>query len=1181
MADGSVVINAELNTDRLRSSMSSMGSVVKVGALAAIGAVAGIGIAAIKVGSDFEAAMSQVAATMGKPSDQIQDLADKAKEMGATTKFSATEAAEALNYLALAGYDSEKSIAALPGILNLAAAGGLDLAYTSDVVTDSMASLGLETSELSRFNDQLAKTSQKSNTSVGQLGEAILTVGGTAKTLKGGITEMNTAIGLIADNGVKGAEGGTALRNIILSLSAPTDVATDALKKLGVQTVDANGDLRNLQGIMEDINAATADMGTAEKAGVLNQIFNKVDLKSVNALLGTTSERWNQLSSDIENSAGATQQMAEEMQNNLQGVLTNIRSVLEGLGIQIYEKMQVPLRAAAETVNEALGQMSKSLKDGSLSKSVDTIAQGFADFAASVLEVAVKAIPVVINGLAGLIDFLNTFRTAILAVVAALTAWNAGLAIHAAISAVTKAVQVANAAYTVYRASVTMATGADIAFNSANAITNGLITVKQALILALTGKVSLATAAQWLWNAAMAANPIGLVVAAVAALAVGIVALVKHINKVSDETKTYVKENEKAAEATEKIIESTEESAKAYEENAGKIKDQAEANRLLRDEVLSLTESSKDNLANQEKLKLKVDELNKVVPGLGLSYDALSGSLNLTAEEIEKVILAQEKELELDEQVARSNALREERASLERQIAESSERIAQTTAMLSETENLTMADKKALNETLVAQNAEYNNLQTALASNIEQYDLLDGQIAENMAIVGEADAVLGEHQNKMEENKNQLEAQQKAYEDLADTVQGSFEKIDSSSKMSFDEMEKNQRQNKETMDQWGKDLARIAEVAGEDFANHLREKGIKSAGEVRAFAETSEDRLAQFAQEWRTIPTDAYDAFMQSLGATPMEDLGEESINKVSAGMDSNMALVDTSKQSIVDAWQTMQSQVADSDFPSIGLAIAEGVAQGIRNGSYAVNSAMQSLANSALQSARSSLDIHSPSKVMEEIGMFIAQGLASGIEENSGLPARATNEMLDELTDSLDDIVQMKKDNYRQLTTAETEYAAENMTFLGRFNDSVIRLLQSYAPKWYEAGVIMMQNLIAGLQSQMAALQSTIDQINSMMASLSTGSVDSAGSVSIPAYGTGGIVTTPRLAVVGDAPEAIIPLSKLNQILTGDLGNAGATYGVKEVTIQQTNNFNQPISSPAEAARAVKNASKRIGDYV
>ena len=208
MADGTVIIDTELDNSGIETNLNKLETLTKTGlkglttAVGAVGgAIVGLGAAATTVGMDFESSMSQVAATMGITVDEIANgseafelLENAAKEAGKTTKYSASQSAEALNYLALAGYEAEEAVEALPTVLNLAAAGGLDLAYASDLVTDSMSALGLEMDSLEGFVDQLAKTSQKSNTSVAQLGEAILTVGGTAKTLAGGTTELNTAL---------------------------------------------------------------------------------------------------------------------------------------------------------------------------------------------------------------------------------------------------------------------------------------------------------------------------------------------------------------------------------------------------------------------------------------------------------------------------------------------------------------------------------------------------------------------------------------------------------------------------------------------------------------------------------------------------------------------------------------------------------------------------------------------------------------------------------------------------------------------------------------------------------------------------------------------------------------------------------------------------------------------------
>lgn len=276
---------------------------VAAGAIAAVTAkVIDFTKESVDVGMGFDKAMSQVAATMGVTNDEIQELNAFAQEMGATTAFSATQSAEALNYMALAGYDASTSMEMLPTVLNLAAAGNMELATASDMVTDAQSALGLSLEETTEMVDKMAKASSKSNTSVEQLGNAFLTVGGTAKNLKGGTTELATALGILADNGIKGAEGGTALRNIILSLSAPTDKAADAIKELGVNVFDAQGNMRGLDEIFRDFNDSMSSLTQQEKTEALNTIFNKVDLKSVNALLANTTGNIDAMSEALQNS---------------------------------------------------------------------------------------------------------------------------------------------------------------------------------------------------------------------------------------------------------------------------------------------------------------------------------------------------------------------------------------------------------------------------------------------------------------------------------------------------------------------------------------------------------------------------------------------------------------------------------------------------------------------------------------------------------------------------------------------------------------------------------------------------------------------------------------------------------------------------------------------------------------
>lgn len=324
--------------------------------------VAAIATVSGKTAIDFDSAMRQVSATMGMTAEEIADktskngkdfekLANCAREMGRQTKYSSAESAEALNYMALAGLDVEQSISLLPKVLNLASAGNMSLSTASDMVTDSMSALGIELQDADKFIDSMAKTSQKSNTSVEQLGEAILTVGGTAKNLSGGITEMNTVLGIFADNGIKGSEGGTALRNVIQSLSAPTDKAAKLMNELGLEVFDAEGNMRPLNETFGDLSGILGKMTQEEQTKVLAELFNKTDLPAVNALLANCGDRFNELSGEIANADGAAEKMAKTMNSGAGGAISTMKSSLESVAETIGKQFLPIIEKCADWIS--------------------------------------------------------------------------------------------------------------------------------------------------------------------------------------------------------------------------------------------------------------------------------------------------------------------------------------------------------------------------------------------------------------------------------------------------------------------------------------------------------------------------------------------------------------------------------------------------------------------------------------------------------------------------------------------------------------------------------------------------------------------------------------------------------------------------------------------------------------
>lgn len=388
--------------------------------------LAAVGTYSTKTAMDFEKAMSQVQATMGAPKESMKELEEAAKNMGETTQFTATEAAEALNYLALAGYDSNQMIAALPSVLNLAAAGNMDLARASDMLTDGLSALNLaskDSTELMKnmdtMVDQMAKTASSSNTSVEQLGDAILTVGGTATYLNGGLTEANQVLGLMADRGIKASEAGTHLRNIILAMQPATDEAKAGFERVGLGITDADGKFTNLaynadgsmktlQEIFAIMNDGMKDMSDMEKQATIADIFHRTDLAAVEGLLGTSTERWNELGSAIEDSAGAGADMAATQLDNMAGKMTLLKSQIDGVAITIGKELYPQLSKMLDKLSDLITKFSE------LDPEVQKGIVGFGTFLA-VIGPTLVAIGKVATGISALIKLFSHLKTGLAA----------------------------------------------------------------------------------------------------------------------------------------------------------------------------------------------------------------------------------------------------------------------------------------------------------------------------------------------------------------------------------------------------------------------------------------------------------------------------------------------------------------------------------------------------------------------------------------------------------------------------------------------------------------------------------------------------------------------------------------------------------------------------------------------
>lgn len=372
MADGYLNFDTKINEKGFNEGVSKISKIATTGLGVAVGnamtKVAGkvgeIGTAAIKVGMTFEAEMSKVSAISGATGDELSSLTDKAKEMGAKTKFSATESAQAMEYMAMAGWKTEDMLNGIEGIMNLAAASGENLATTSDIVTDALTAFGLSAQDSTHFADVLAAASSNANTNVSMMGETFKYVAPVAGALGFSVEDCGVAIGLMANSGIKAGQAGTSLRQMLSRLTKPTKEVQTAMNTLGLSLTDSVGNVKSLDTVMSDLRSGFSGLSKAEQTQIATSLAGQEAMSGLLAIVNASDEDFNKLKDSIYNADGAAAEMAATMQDNLAGQITILKSGLEGLGISIYESVEVPLKNLASVGVKAISDLNEAYASG-------------------------------------------------------------------------------------------------------------------------------------------------------------------------------------------------------------------------------------------------------------------------------------------------------------------------------------------------------------------------------------------------------------------------------------------------------------------------------------------------------------------------------------------------------------------------------------------------------------------------------------------------------------------------------------------------------------------------------------------------------------------------------------------------------------------------------------------------
>ncbi len=1005
MADGKVVIETDLDSSGIEKGLSKIGGLAVKGLSVATGAITGtatalggVSIAAIKAGSDFESQMSRVQAISGATGSEFNKLKEQAIQLGADTAFSSSQAAEGMENLAAAGFTTSEIMDAMPGLLDLAAASGEDLASSSDIAASTLRGFGLEAADAAHVADVLAANANKTNSSVADTGEAMKYVAPLARAAGLSMEETAAAIGIMANAGIQGAQAGTTLRGAISRLSSPTKEMSECMADLEISFYDSEGNMKSLAEQTRMMEEATAGMTDEQRNNVLVTLYGQEALSGMLALMNEGDGALLELTHAYETCDGSAKAAAETMQDNLAGALDQLGGSAETLGIVFYENVSESLKETAKSATDSINNITEAFRNGGLDDAIEAAGDEFANLAVEaashapdMVDTAVDFIESFVDGIGknkkklvgaavdmaktlggGLADLLpeelgEPVEEAIDSITESLESGGledagetvvktfdnvikvVGELADVALPPLTKVVDFAGEHLELIAASATTAFAAfkgykvvteandvlskgasvwktasaavdaynvvQMACTAQGVISNATLTTGQAVVGLLTGKISLATAAQTAWNAVMNANPIGLLVTAIGALVAGL-GVYKLATDESKESQYAL------TDAQEKAIEKTHEEYEAYKEldNARKeAMDNVEAEygylSQLNDELMGLVDSNGQVKAGYE------DRANFIV-------NQLAQAFNLEEDEVWDIIGANSTLANsIDELIEKKKAeamLNANQEAYEEAIRKQNEALIDYTNSLSEYES---AQKK------------YNEAKEAAKKVEEDYQLIlknspeaaNGYLMANQDILTAAEDA-GE---AFQESKSRLEDAEKAYVGYNATIQnyeglssailsGESEKIEDAmlrikngfitaetgTKESLENQVKNMQSNYEAMQKAVEDGTPGVTQQMVDSAKQMVDSAKVELDKLQPQAEESTKKAGEKAKQGLESQKPAIDATSkeiadssnEKLGSADTKGTGSKKASEYDTGVKSQKGNIDATSKNIADS---------------------------------------------------------------------------------------------------------------------------------------------------------------------------------------------------------------------------------------------------------------------------------------
>lgn len=1002
-----------------------------------------LGTYVIKTAAEFDSAMSEVSAVSGAVGEDFDRLREKAREMGEKTKFSATESAKAMNYMAMAGWKTGDMLDGIEGIMSLAAASGESLATTSDIVTDALTGFGESAAESGRLADIMAAASSNANTNVGLMGETFKYCTPIAGALGFSMEETAEAIGLMANSGIKGSMAGTAMRSMMNNLAGSVKLTAASFGDMTIETQNSDGSMRDLNGILAECRTAFSQMTEAERVLNAESVVGKNAMSGFLAVMNAAPADIEKLNTAILNCEGTAASMAETMQDNLNGQITILKSQTDELAIAFGDILMPKIRGIVTVAQDFVDRLNK-LDDGT-KNAVINVGLFTAAVGPAVLIVGklTSGIGSVVTGIGkGLQSFTlwaakitttttaTASQTVATATATATTEVNTAASIKNTSALLAKTAKViadtaASKAHTIAEkarnvvvkagngelvAQVTTMNAAMATKISDTAATAAHTVAEKARNIAVVASTSsfsfqtVATVAQTVATNACAvatgllsaalkllSGPIGWIIAAVTALVAGIIAVVKWFTKDTEAAKKMKAETKELADANNALVESLGSSKDAYENNVKSIKAETGASKTLADKVSELSKIENKTAKQKKELATYVDMLRNSTEGLNIQYDEQTDNLNMATEQIYLQIGALEKQAEAQAAQDRMTEILREQIIANEQLTQVQKKVVEAT----ENGNLKNSERKKIIADLTLQE---ETLQMQLESLGESLAYVTDVIIQSTE--EEANAVTENTQTIMEAYGSLANA----YEDLGerqqtalDNILGAYEtmtskltdlttKIELDSETTWAKIQENQQDTIEKTKEFSELYAQLITAGvSESYLNAIGATGPESIPLLKEMLSQGTDTILNSQADWH----DAYGVIGNTLvDSLKLDSSVEDAIKGYIMGESGVLG--------------TFQNTIATADLDGLGKSITEGLSSGILESTdNAVNAATE-MADATTTAAMEAWDINSPSKVFAEMGRYLVAGLIEGISGEGGTVSAAFESVVPNAIDAI-----------------------------------------------------------------------------------------------------------------------------------------------------------------------------------